>query len=132
MGDQDFFKKNDKLNRPMSPHLTIYRFPLPAILSISHRVSGAALTMAISAAAIGLMVHPLSFYIDAVQAMQLPAACFFTTKTLLAFPFTYHTVNGLRHLFWDTAKGLELGPVYSSGYMMVGLGLVSAVGLAML
>ena len=30
--------------RPMSPHLTIYSFPVPAILSISHRITGVALT----------------------------------------------------------------------------------------
>lgn len=32
--------KNERLKRPLSPHMTIYKFPMPAILSISHRASG--------------------------------------------------------------------------------------------
>lgn len=32
--------RNERLKRPLSPHLTIYKFPLPAMLSISHRASG--------------------------------------------------------------------------------------------
>jgi hypothetical protein len=39
-----FWAKNQKLHRPLSPHLTIYRLPLPAILSITHRATGAALS----------------------------------------------------------------------------------------
>lgn len=40
----EFWAKNQKLHRPMSPHLTIYRLPLPAILSVTHRATGAALS----------------------------------------------------------------------------------------
>lgn len=32
--------KNARLNRPLSPHMTIYSFPMPAMLSITHRASG--------------------------------------------------------------------------------------------
>ena len=67
--DQDFFKKNEKLNRPMSPHLTIYKFPLPAMLSVMHRGTGIALSLGISGAAITLAAggHDLAFYIQFVQ-----------------------------------------------------------------
>jgi succinate dehydrogenase (ubiquinone) cytochrome b560 subunit len=82
--DQDFFEKNEKMHRPMSPHLTIYKFPLPAIMSISHRGSGIALTGAICAAGIGLMVHPLAFYVDAAQARHQ------TLGITLYRPFGYH------------------------------------------
>lgn len=37
-------QKNERLQRPLSPHMTIYKFPLPAVLSISHRGTGVALT----------------------------------------------------------------------------------------
>ena len=32
--------RNAKLNRPLSPHLTIYKFPFPSVLSITHRTTG--------------------------------------------------------------------------------------------
>lgn len=51
--DQDFFKKNDELKRPMSPHLTIYQPQLTSLLSITHRGTGIALTGLISLASIG-------------------------------------------------------------------------------
>jgi hypothetical protein len=69
--DQDSTAKNTRMQRPMSPHLTIYRFPMPAILSISHRITGVALTGAICAAGIGLIFEPLSFYVDAIQVCDV-------------------------------------------------------------
>jgi succinate dehydrogenase (ubiquinone) cytochrome b560 subunit len=39
-----FWEKNARLNRPMSPHLTIYRLPMNANLSVGHRVTGAAMS----------------------------------------------------------------------------------------
>lgn len=68
--EQDFFTKNKKLHRPMSPHLTVYRFPLPAILSVAHRGTGIALTGVVCAAGIGLAVQPLQFYLDAIQVIN--------------------------------------------------------------
>jgi succinate dehydrogenase (ubiquinone) cytochrome b560 subunit len=151
---------------------------LPAILSIAHRGSGIALTGVISAAAIGLMVHPLAFYVDAVkvrvlhslhslhprfphtcmaglatQALEMAPVLFTATKFTLAFPFTYHTFNGVRHLargqpsallvdvgcshrsplqVWDTARSLGLSDIYTNGYSTVGLALATSAALALL
>ena len=86
--DQDFWQKNDKLKRPMSPHLTIYRFPLPAILSISHRGTGVGMTCAVSAAAITLAAggEPAEYYIEAIKAMNLSPATITAAKFTMAFP----------------------------------------------
>lgn len=69
--DQDSMKKNANLQRPMSPHLTVYSFPMPAILSISHRITGVALTGAVCAAGIGLAMHPLEHYVTLIQVRML-------------------------------------------------------------
>ena len=45
IGDKDFFEKNDKLQRPLSYHVTIWKWELPAILSTFHRGTGAAMAM---------------------------------------------------------------------------------------
>ena len=112
--DQDFWKKNAKLNRPMSPHLTIYKFPLPAVLSVMHRGTGVALSLGISGAALTLLAggHDLSFYINFVQvfvcfvcsktkSLGIPSPLIFLGKSVLVFPFAYHTANGVRHLVTD-------------------------------
>lgn len=93
-------------NRPLSPHLTVYKLPQAAILSITHRITGVGLTA-------GLLL--LTYWLTA--AAYGPEA--FATATaflgsiigrLILFGFTlalaYHGCNGVRHLFWDTGRGL--------------------------
>ena len=52
------------------------------------------------------------------------------TKLLLAFPFTFHSFNGIRHLAWDMGKAFKNQTVIKSGWSVVGLSVVSALGLA--
>ena len=67
--DQDFWKKNDELKRPLSSHITIYRWPLPAVLSVFHRGTGAAMTLTISAAALQVAFggEPFQYYVDFIK-----------------------------------------------------------------
>ena len=93
--------------RPLSPHLTVYRFAYTMALSILHRITGLAL-----AAGLVLLVCWL-------QALASGAAAYerFTVVTghglahvvLAAWlvAFVYHLANGLRHLFWDAGWGLN-------------------------
>merc|ERR1712193_16381 len=94
-----------------------------AVLSVMHRGTGIALTGVVCAAGIGLAFNPLQFYVDAIQAWQLPSALILAGKFILAFPFTYHTANGIRHLVWDLAKGLNLPDLYTTGYQRLLLAL---------
>ena len=55
---QEFWAKNKKLARPLSPHLTIYKPQLTSMLSISHRITGVVQSGILSAAALGVMVMP--------------------------------------------------------------------------
>lgn len=55
---QEFWAKNKKLARPLSPHLTIYKPQLTSMLSISHRITGCVQSGILSAAALGVMVMP--------------------------------------------------------------------------
>lgn len=127
-------EKNELLRRPMSPHITIYSFPLPAVLSITHRCTGMALTGYIATFGIAALVspHDFSYYMDIVQSWQLSSATVIAAKFTLAYPFTYHLLNGIRHLFWDTGKGLRMKDVYTSGYTMLGGAAVMAAVLAVM
>lgn len=106
--------------RPLSPHLQVYRLPLPAISSITHRVTGVGLT-------VGTLV--LAWWL--IAAASGPAA-YDTVAGFLGSPIGwllligwvwalwYHTLNGIRHLVWDAGKGLELDAAYRGGFMVYG------------
>jgi succinate dehydrogenase cytochrome b556 subunit len=50
----------------------------------------------------------------------------------LAWPFTYHLLNGCRHLSWDLGKGFKIPELYKSGYAVLSLSVISALVLALL
>lgn len=106
--------------RPLSPHLQIYRWQLTSVLSILHRFSGLAL-------AAGTLV--LVWWLVAAAAGPAPfaeAQAFLGSwiGRLLLFGWTvalfYHLANGIRHLAWDTGWGLDLPTVYATGWAVLG------------
>ncbi len=106
-------------NRPLSPHLQVYRPQLTSVLSILHRFTGVAL-------AVGsvLLVYWLA-------AAATGAGAYETAQTLIGswigrlllfgwtFALFYHLCNGIRHLFWDIGMGFELADAYRSGWLVV-------------
>ena len=106
-------------DRPLSPHLQIYRPQLTSVLSIAHRGSGVLLCLgailfagwAISAAA-----GPEVF-----AAVQGFLGSILGTVILMGFSMAlfYHLCNGIRHLFWDAGKGLEIVHAYRSGWVVL-------------
>jgi succinate dehydrogenase / fumarate reductase, cytochrome b subunit len=105
--------------RPLSPHLQIYRWQLTSVLSILHRMTGIAL-------AVGAVLL-VSWFGSAADG----AASFAKFQGFLASPIGlvvlfgcsvalfYHLCNGIRHLCWDTGRGLELKSVYASGWTVL-------------
>ena len=107
-------------NRPLSPHLQVYRLPFTAITSISHRISGALL-------AAGSLV--LVYWVAAVAAgaeryAGASAVLGSVPVRLLMFIWTfilfYHLCNGVRHLFWDAGYGFDLAVAQRSGQAVIG------------
>ncbi len=93
--------------RPLSPHATIYRWPLNAIMSILHRITGVGL--AVGAVLVvwwftALSVSP-GYYrlVDTLLTSILGDLVMFGLLGIL----WYHFCNGLRHLVWDTGAGLD-------------------------
>lgn len=127
-------EKNMALGRPMSPHIMIYHFELPANLSISHRITGMMLTGYMAALGVGALVlpHDISYYVDMIESWQLSAPTLIAAKFTIAYPFTYHMINGVRHLFWDTGKFLKMKEVYSTGYAMLGTSVALAAIMAIM
>lgn len=106
-------------NRPLSPHLQVYKLPLPAILSILHRITGGALVVGTL-----LLVYWLGAIAAGPEAYATAQAILgsFLGKLALfgwSWALFYHLGNGIRHLIWDAGFGLELPMVYLGGKVMI-------------
>ena len=108
-----------RADRPISPHLQIYRWYPTMLLSIAHRVTGAAL-------AAGLLL--LTWWLVALAGgpVSFGRAQWWVSSWLgglVLFVYTYvvfhHCLSGIRHLAWDGGYGFELGAAYRSGYAVV-------------
>lgn len=115
-------------NRPLSPHLQIYRPQLTSILSVTHRASGVFLSLGIP-----FFVYWL-WSLESGQETYSQAREYlgsFIGRSLLllwSLAFYYHLCNGIRHLFWDVGMGLELDDAYRSGRAVI----AAAVALTLL
>ncbi|KAG7298809.1 hypothetical protein JYU34_017244 [Plutella xylostella] len=127
-------ERNARLSRPMSPHLTIYQPQLTSMLSITHRIAGMMLSGYFTVLGAGALVlpHDVSHYITMIEGLNLSPASIFLAKAIIAAPFSYHLVNGIRHLYWDTGKGLTIKEVYATGYAMLAGSLAVTIALAAL
>ncbi|THH33392.1 hypothetical protein EUX98_g714 [Antrodiella citrinella] len=123
-----------RLLRPSSPHFTIYQPQLTWIGSIANRVTGAGLSVLLYGYALAYLVAPETF--SSVQIVDLvstlPDAIKYAGKVILAAPFAFHSLNGLRHLGWDLGKFITLKGAYTSGYVVLGATAVATVGLVMM
>ncbi|KAF9089150.1 cytochrome b subunit of succinate dehydrogenase, Sdh3p [Mortierella sp. GBA35] len=122
-------------NRPLSPHMTIYQPQITWYMSGFHRATGGAVAAGFYAGAIGYAVAPmLGMGFDAATITSTiaaaPVAVKVAGKFLVAYPFFFHSFNGIRHLLWDTTRGLSLKGVYSTGYTVLGLSTVASVAAA--
>lgn len=106
-------------NRPLSPHLQVYRLPLVAILSITHRITGCAL----SAGTILLVIWLGSAAYGPEAYDQVSALLATPVGLLILFGFSaafyYHLCNGIRHLLWDVGQGFELPTVAKSNMLVL-------------
>ena len=104
-----------KSERPLSPHLQVYRPMYTTVLSIAHRATGIALgvgTLILAWWLIALASGP-----DAYRAMTTVVGSLPGRVVLLGFTWAlfYHLCNGIRHLWWDTGRGYGLDEVTRSG-----------------
>ncbi|KAL6467900.1 hypothetical protein MHYP_G00235770 [Metynnis hypsauchen] len=129
-----FWEKNTQLNRPLSPHISIYRWSIPMAMSITHRGTGIGLSGGISAFALAALVLPGSFpyYLDLIHSLSFGPALITASKFAVSFPVAFHTFNGIRHLSWDVGKGLKIPEVYRSGYIVITLSILTSLALTAL
>ena len=110
---------NNTTNRPLSPHLTIYRPQLNSVLSILHRITGIVLIF-------GLMLITGWFFSMSLGEMSFKFYSLWINTLigkLIMFgslcALWYHFFAGIRHLFWDFGIGFNLSTVKRSSYAVL-------------
>jgi len=107
-------------NRPLSPHLQIYRLPLVSTISILTRVTGVGLI-------VGLTLIVWWFVAGAYSPEYFASADWLLSSwlgslVLIAslWALWFHFCNGIRHFFWDTGKGFALDTVARTNWFVIG------------
>lgn len=106
-------------NRPLSPHLQIYKPQITSILSILHRATGMALTLG-SVFLVYWLYHIVQGESSYTEIHALMSS-FIGRLFLVGWSFSlfYHLLNGIRHLLWDIGMGFEIKEVYATGYIVL-------------
>ena len=106
-------------NRPLSPHLTIYRPQLTSITSILVRITGNALIVGAFLVIWWLLAASTSPDYFAIADGVIRS--WFGKLVMLGSicALWYHTLGGIRHLIWDNAVGLDLPTAYKLGWALV-------------
>merc|ERR1712173_127046 len=127
------------VKRPMSPHLSVYKWSIPMTFSAIYRVtsvfplSAVCILFPLGWEAVNLTsgawdpAVSLAAWSDAARAaISTDTAALLALKVSLVGPLVFHIVNGCRHFMWDQkAKGIRhLSDVYSSGNIVAAVTLV--------
>ena len=132
---EDDILAKQRLNRPVSPHLSIYRPQITWYSSALNRITGSILSGGLYVFAVAYLVAPaFGWHVEsavlAASFATLPVAIKIAVKSVFALPFTFHSFNGVRHLLWDVGIGFANKTVMRTGWAVVGLSVASALGLA--
>jgi succinate dehydrogenase / fumarate reductase cytochrome b subunit len=106
-------------SRPLSPHLTVYRWPITMLMSILHRATGVALALGFVALVVWLESIASG---EATYATVSGWARTSVGQLLLlgwSFAFFFHLANGIRHLFWDAGLGFEKSQARASSWLVI-------------
>lgn len=111
-------------HRPLSPHLSVYKYRYTLVTSILNRFTGLVLSVGLLVLAYWLIAVARGPQSYAQAEVVLSHFVFRLIFAGLAFAFIYHLLAGVRHLVWDTTRGMERGQAQKSSWV---LGIVSVV-----
>lgn len=105
--------------RPLSPHLQVYRWQITMALSILHRITGVGLGIGTILLAWWLIAAASGP--EAFETVQWFMGSIIGRLILLGFTVAlfYHLCNGVRHLFWDVGYGLDIPTMTRTGWIVI-------------
>jgi succinate dehydrogenase / fumarate reductase cytochrome b subunit len=115
----------DKAQRPLSPHLQVYRWRITMLLSTLHRITG--LLLSLGAVALAVWLIALASGVEAYDRVQqmFGAPWFKIPLVVWTFCFFLHLLNGMRHLAWDGGFGFGQTTLRASGWLVLAATLVA-------
>ena len=114
-------------NRPLSPHLQVYKPQITSVLSILHRITGIGLASGAIAVVLwlGAVAYGEIYYSIAKSILAHWLGQIFLFGWLWAL--FYHLSNGVRHIVWDFGIGLEMHQVRISGWVVILASVLAAI-----
>ncbi|MFN3868220.1 MAG: succinate dehydrogenase, cytochrome b556 subunit [Hyphomicrobiaceae bacterium] len=125
-------QRGARIERPLSPHLQIYSPLINMVMSILHRITGAALyfgSLLLACWLIAAASGPQYFeYVNAIFGSVLGRL------VLLGYTWALinHALGGIRHFIWDTGKGYDLKTVDVLSWGTAALGVVLTLAIWLL
>lgn len=114
-------------DRPLSPHLSVYRPQWTSVPSILHRVTGVGMALGAALIVWWLLAAATSEdYFELVDGL-LTSWIGYLVLLGMTWSLCYHFLNGIRHLWWDTGRGFDLDKVELSAKLTAGGSLVLTV-----
>jgi succinate dehydrogenase / fumarate reductase cytochrome b subunit len=115
--------------RPLSPFLSIYKWPITMVTSITHRATGIAISVGMVLVAWGLLA--LASGPELYQPFIAAVGSWVGLVVLVGFGWSlvYHFLNGIRHLAWDLGHGYEVRTANRSGVLVIGLSVLVTIGV---
>lgn len=122
----------DGVERPLSPHLGIYRWQITNSLSILHRMTG--LFVSIGALVLVCWLVALASGPEAYAGVQgwYGSGWFKAPLIGWSFCFFYHLANGVRHLCWDAGAGFERAQIRAGGWAVIVFAVLATAAYSML
>ena len=111
--------KKLEAERPLSPHLQIYRPMLTMMMSIAHRITGASL--AVGFALLTWWLVAISMGPDAYACVSTFFGSFVGRALLFLFTWAliHHMLGGIRHLVWDTGAALDKTSIEVAAWLTI-------------
>lgn len=112
-------KRAAPVNRPLSPHLQIYRIQMTAVSSILTRITGNGVIVAVMLAVWWLLAAATSDSYFAVANAVVTSWFGDIVFTAALWAIWYHFLAGLRHLYYDAGKGLDIPTAEKLGWACI-------------
>jgi succinate dehydrogenase / fumarate reductase cytochrome b subunit len=116
-------------DRPISPHLSVWRWHITMACSILHRATGAALYVGVAGLALWLMAvaaGPEAYAQLGALLASLPGS---VVLYLFVAALAFHLANGVRHLVFDTGAGLKPADADASAWFVLLFAIAAPIGL---
>ncbi|KAL1582094.1 hypothetical protein WHR41_09174 [Cladosporium halotolerans] len=123
-----------RLRRPLTPHLSIYRPQMTSVLSVLERLTGLALSGTLYLFPMVYLTSPsLGFEVSATSVAAAVGGMSpwvkMPVKFVISWVFAFHGFNALRFLAWKSAWGITNRQVARSGWVIIGASIAGAAAL---